>query len=417
MASYVDSLKIAAASVAALLIGCSAADTSPSDAPPASGAPTMHGAPEATATAPNGSAPGAPQGGTLVVDDSTRDECATASFERNLVPSSLLFVVDRSGSMSCNLPPITDSTTCEAEATRIDPSAPSKWEVLSQALDGAIDEIASVPGASVGLTFFSNNDACGVQSAPNVGLEPLEAPQVDALKAALGAVTPRGGTPIVGSTILAYKHLHQEKQAPGNRFVVVVTDGADSCFDQYADQGVEGDPLSLLLATEMPKALGVNIRTFVIGAPGSEGARRLLSQMAWAGGTARSESCNHSDAAADVGDCHFDMTASTDFGADLAAALAQITGQAALSCELTLPQPDEGQLDPGKVNVDYYQGGTDKVELFRDDTAPCDGGADGWQYTEDNRKIQLCGSVCEQVRGDSDARVEVQLGCETRTIK
>jgi hypothetical protein len=349
--------------------------------------------------------------------------CATAAYQSELLPSNVLFIVDRSGSMNCNLPPTTDSASCEQNPVAADPTKPTKWSTIVGSMSNALDGLAQVPLTSAGLSFFSNDDMCGVQSAPNVPLSALGQTQVDTLKAAFANVTPRGGTPIVGSVILGYKHLHQQALAPGNRFVVLVTDGADSCFDTYAKQGVTGDVLARLLDTEIPKAISVNIRTFVIGAPGSEAARGLLSKIAYLGGTAQNPSCDHDSDDPAVGTaCHFDMTATQDFAKDLSAALQSITGSAR-TCDFDVPTSngDGGTVDPSKVNVDYYQGAnqTDPaahVELSRDDTKPCDAGAAGWQYIDGNVRIRVCGPVCDQIRADGNAEVVVSLGCEQRVV-
>jgi hypothetical protein len=361
--------------------------------------------------------PGASPGG----GDIPREQCASAAYKGTLLPASILFMVDRSGSMNCNLPPTTDSAACEQNPVAADPNQPTKWSVISNTLSGAIDTIAAVPNTSLGLGFFSVDDTCGVQSAPSVELAPLSPPQVDALKGALGAVKPKGGTPIVGSVILAFHHLHQEAQASGNRFVVLVTDGSDSCIGKYA---VQGDVVSQLLNTEMPKAISVNIHTFVIGAPGSEPARGLLSKIAFAGGTPHDPNCDHtSDNPAPGTECHFDMTRSSDFAKDLGDALQRIGGSSAMTCEFAVPASTDGKaVDRTKVNVDYYKAGklddaASKVELYRDDTKPCAAGANGWQYIDGDQKIQICGSACNDVLGDKAAQVVVSVGCEQRSIR
>lgn len=352
-------------------------------------------------------------GGGLRTSDAGRSgngmECATSSFESDLLPTNMLILMDRSGSMNCL--PTTPTDECEA-APPSSPQPGSKWEAITGAIDSSLTELSKIPDTSVGLTFFSNDGQCGVQSMPNVGVNPLTQPQLDSIRTAMGAIEPSGGTPIVGATILAYRHLHEQAMAPGNRFVLLVTDGSDSCIqDNRYDVSV--DPLTQLFDVAMPDAAKVNIRTFVIGAPGSEGARAFLSHMAFAGGTARSDDCDHSGSAPDAGDCHFDMTTSSDFAADFAAALNEITGRAATTCEFAVPQGDN--VDPDKVNVSFFRGGTEEVQLVRDDTAACDGGADGWQYsTDDQSKIVLCGPICDEVRSDPDGRVDIVLGCETR---
>jgi hypothetical protein len=288
-------------------------------------------------------------------------------------------------------------------------------------MSDAVEDLSAVPNTSVGMTFFSNDDRCGVQSVPNVPLAPLTGAQVSALTGAFANVTPAGGTPIAGAIILGYKHLHQQAKAPGNRFVVLVTDGSDSCLDRYAEQGVMGDAEAQLVDVEIPKAISVNIRTFVIGAPGSEASRGLLSKIAFLAGTAGDPNCDHESADPAAGtSCHFDMTSTSDFSADLALALQNITGRTAARCEFDVPAAEGGaEVDPTKVNVDYFENGdrmdpAQHVELFRDDILPCDEGAEGWQYTEGNTRIRVCGSACEQIRTDSNPEVVVSLGCEQR---
>lgn len=358
------------------------------------------------------------------------DACGTSSYQSQLLPSNILFVVDRSGSMNCNL--TTSTTACEAHPVAVDAAQPTRWSSIVGGIGAALDELAKVPNTSVGLTFFSNDDVCGATSTPNVGLEALTSPQVDALKNALANGSPKGGTPIIGATILGFKYLHQTAQAPGNRFVVLVTDGADSCITStadggsahatYADQGITGNVVDRLLDTELPKARQVNIRTFVIGAPGSEPGRGLLSKIAFAGDTAKSANCDHASDNPEAGaECHFDMTRSTDFGKDLSDALKKITGQA-VTCEYDVPTAPNGKtIDPDKLNVDYYRNGgatdADRVELFRDDT--CASGSDGWQYTDPTAKtrIQLCGPACDTIRADLGAKVQVSISCAGQRLR
>ena len=327
--------------------------------------------------------------------------CASTSIKADLLPANLLFVIDRSGSMNCNLPPITTSSDCENKPSRADATKPSKWEIIRDALKSVFAELP--PTASAGISYFSNDDECGVQSAPSVPVRPIGPMQIAALGASLDATVPAGGTPIVGATILGYKHLHQQLFAPGNDFLVLLTDGSESCTP--AD--VPG-----LVATQVPNALSVGIRTFSIGVPGSEGARGLLSQIAHAGGTASSPTCDHSGGK-DVGNCHFDMTTSQDFAGDLRKALSAITGKA-LTCSFDVPIGPAGlPVDRTKVNVNFTPGMGATVPILQDNTAPCDQGADGWQYADNESKIVLCGATCGKVKSDPEARIDIVLGCRT----
>jgi Mg-chelatase subunit ChlD len=338
-----------------------------------------------------------------------RGSCATSTVQSQLLPANILFVLDRSGSMACNPPPTTDSPTCEAQPTRASASKASKWEITTAALLGAIKNLPA--SASVGLTYFSNDDACGVTSTPSVSILPNTQAQQDAIEKNMKSVSPGGGTPIVGATILAYKHMHESALAGklfGNEFVVLITDGAQSEMCSFAPSCTDAAScVDLLVNQEVPKAAGpgVGIRTFVIGVPGSEPARTVLSQIAQKGGTGP-DGCDPQQ-----GNCHFDMTMVTDLGPALSKALMEISGQT-INCELDVPQPATGELDINLVNVVYSPSDGSAPRVLRQDAhAACDAGADGWQYADGNRKIRLCGQTCDSVRSDGAARVDVVIGC------
>ncbi len=334
-----------------------------------------------------------------------REGCASASIQSDFLSANVLFLVDRSGSMNCNLPPLQSSDDCEKSPKALDPSQPTKWGIITEALEGALAQLPA--GAWAGINYFNTDDICGVHSTPAVPVRFLDQPQLDEIVSSLQRVTPRGGTPIIGATVLGFRHLHQQAPLPipSNSFLVVLTDGADTC-----DPGEGGR----LVTDEIPKALSVGIRTFAIGVPGSENGRALLSSMAWAGGTARAEGCDHSASARDAGDCHFDMASSQDLAADLSDALAQIGGKT-ITCQFDLPESTDGApVDPQLVNVDYYPGGGGElVSIPKDDSAACGAGADGWQYAENGSRIELCGAACDSVKSDPSARVEIVLGCES----
>lgn len=364
--------------------------------------PVASGAGGATSMQPSAPAPGRNASAVL------KGSCASATVQTELLPSNVLFVLDRSGSMLCNPPPTTDSVACEQKPERADTAEPSKWQITTAAL---IEAVRALPAsATVGLSYFSNNDSCGVNSNPSVALAPNGAAHQAAIESSLASVTPGGGTPLVGATVLAYKYLHESALAgriSGNEFVVLITDGAQS--EECSNPPTCADASSctdLLADQEVARAAapGVGIKTFVIGVPGSEPARGALSRIAKNGGTAPA-SCS-----VDKGDCHFDMTAVPDLGAALAEALMQIGGQT-LSCELNLPAPEDGELDLDRVNVVYSPAGAEPRLFYQDTAKPCDGGADGWQYTADKTKIRLCGPACETARSDMGGRIDVVLGC------
>lgn len=330
--------------------------------------------------------------------------CAKSVTEGKVTPTALLFVVDRSGSMNCNPPPTQTSSACELNPTTKDPSKPTRWDIVADALKATIAKMPST--IHVGVTFFSEDDACGVSQQPSVPIAPLSQSHVTLLGASIDAVKPKGATPIVGSVTLGYKHLHEDVKFAGNAFVVLLTDGAETCAPELQAK---------LVAETVPLAASLAIKTFVIGAPGSDPARALLSQIAWAGGTASDPQCKHPSAPANVGDCHFDMTDPTlDFAKELNLALETISGTA-LTCEVDVPSAVGEEIDYDKVNVTFSPSmGSDAPVL--QDNQPCDV-ANGWQYTVDKKKIQLCGASCDAVRADPGASLTIELGCATMVAK
>jgi hypothetical protein len=186
---------------------------------------------------------------------------------------------------------------------------------------------------------------------------------------------------------------------PGNTFAVLLTDGYETCALEPTDY------TEVLLEDDAPEAWeALRVRTFVIGAPGSEDARGFLSRLAQAGGTPGAADCTHDQA---EHHCHFDMTQSTDFANDLAAALDQISGTV-LTCELEVPINPTGEgVDYRKVNVKVND-----TEYPRADGC-VESGQTGWQYNEDRTLIELCGGACEAAQSEN-AVVRIVLGCPTK---
>lgn len=334
--------------------------------------------------------------------------CATSQVTGDRVPANMLFVIDRSGSMNCNPPPTQTSAQCENAPQKQDQALNSKWEDTRIALETALDQLQTQANIAVGVSMFPRDDVCSVTQTPNIQVDPLDSTQVAGLKAFFGTVDPAGRTPLAGATILSYEHLRTQLQAgqlEGNKFVVLITDGFETCAPTELDKLVNSD---------VPKAYNLfNIRTFVIGAPGSEGARSLLSQIAKAGGTASSSTCTADpNGSADVGDCHFDLTnvsSPQDFANQLSQALEAISGTV-LTCEFDVPQATGGgEVDRDKVNVSVTPEGGSATNL-QQDNADCETAADGWQYNADKSKIILCGNACDTAKMEGSS-VQIVLGC------
>ena len=368
-----------------------------------------------------GGANNAASGGSgVVITDGTLDDllasgCASESQTAQLSPANLLFVFDRSGSMNCN-PPEGDAALnaqCAVTPQKADPDLPSKWEVTREALSSTLADLASRPQLKAGITVFPADEPedCSspdnVSAAPDLPLQDLDTDHLAAINDFMAGVTPAGRTPLAGATILSYQYLQQEiseGNLDGNTFVVLLTDGEETCSE---------DALGELIDTHVGNATlpGLNIRTFVIGAPGSEGARASLSEMAYNGNTATSEDCVRDPASPDEGDCHFDTTTSTDFAGDLTAALETITSDRQLACIFDTPSGGGQAVDLGAVNVTFSSSEGVNEAVLQDNT-DC-ASANGWQYIRNFTQIQLCGDVCQRVQDDPEGQVSIVLGCPT----
>jgi hypothetical protein len=190
----------------------------------------------------------------------------------------------------------------------------------------------------------------------------------------------------------------------------LITDGVPTFNLDCSGDGQTGvDNTPLVAAVDAAFKDASSVSTFVIGSPGSEGARGDLSQMASKGGTAKA-GC--SDAGPSY--CHLDMTTATDFAEALSAGLAEVAGQIG-TCEYAVPSAPTGlELDPSLVNVLYTKGDGSQVSIPQDAKGDC---SSGWQYDEPTAptKITLCGTDCSTVQADQSAKIDVIFGCKTET--
>jgi hypothetical protein len=337
--------------------------------------------------------------------------CAESSSSTEFLPANLLFVVDKSGSMKCNPPPF--DTEC-IEPQKIDEEELSKWEITQQALtgpQGAFSILGEQEGTSVGLITFPLDDHCEVpgDGEVSVPIAPLTDLQFQSLESGLN-IDPDGQTPLAGAAIRGLEAIRRgihSGDLAGNNYLVIMTDGAETCQEAALET----------LLTFVGEAHDLyNIRTYAIGAPGSEGSRGLLSEIAYLGGTSRAEDCSRDPATARES-CHNDLTESANFEADLGEVFHGIT-EATSRCEFDVPQ--NALIDLDTVNVEFTPGVGEAFLVGHDPQdegrAQCEG-AEGWQYTEDGTQIVLCGSVCAQYLTDFDANVRVVFGCNPTIVK
>jgi hypothetical protein len=239
-----------------------------------------------------------------------------------------------------------------------------------------------------------------VTTEPAVPIATLDSAQQERISSTLDRLQPEGETPLAGAAILSYAHLLEKMRAAeldGETFVVLVTDGYETC---------KTDELPKLVNQDVPNARRqLGVRTFVIGAPGSDDGRQLLSQIAYGGDTRVSADCIPGPAV-DQGNCHYDMTKSLDFARDLLAALTKVNAEV-LSCTVDIPRaPGVGEVNLEEVNV--IVNGESRV---MNNKGACSK-VNGWRYSADFSSIQLCGDTCRAAK-QRGAEVTVILGCPT----
>jgi len=314
-------------------------------------------------------------------------------------PPLIQFVVDTSGSMSW-----------VAGTNRVPKSGEqSKWQITQQALAAAID--AMPDDIAVGLAYFPNlrqGDAQCYRPEVAAPLAPLAADQRALIQQVNEAESPSGGTPTHGAYNFGVEQL-KATTLDGPRFLLLITDGTPTYTLACTGNGRARVDATPLIDDVRARFDDSQIRTFVIGAPGSEDARDELSTMASVGGTA-GPGCNVGGPAF----CHFDMTAEPDFSKALNQALAQIT-QATLACDYAVPTPPGGlHLDFNDARVVLESGGASVREFERATSNDC---AEGWQFGADRASIHLCPATCNELQGllqqDPTLDVSIKFGCST----
>ena len=348
------------------------------------------------------------------LEDLRNRACTGWSLARQADPATIMLVVDVSGSMN-----------------RPDPSAGSpvsKWQVVRPALlDAAVTLPASL-GAGVlyypNMPTWTNSYPIDPSACVNVGavipverLGGVDSAQRRRIQASLHGTEPleAGGTPTHDAYVVALDELRQT-DLEGDRFMLLMTDGQPTLSRGCVGTGMTGAPVDVTpIIEEIQRARETGIGTFVIGSPGSEltptvgeDARPWLSFAAEAGGTAR-PGCSHDGPEY----CHFDMVSEPDFGAGLRAALGEIAGRI-VDCDFELPSPPPGEeLVLDQVNVVYTSHNGDSFLVLQDGGLPC---SEGWRYSADGRRIELCERTCELVQNELGARLELLFGCDTIAV-
>jgi len=383
----------------------SASDASP-DAPKSDATAGSAGSAAAAGSAGEaGNAGAAGEGGSIVVPeagpdaeldvsfaydapefDSTLNQdsaCAATTAEAKPVPLDIYLILDATGSMGsdCN----------------VGSGTASKWCRSVNSIAGFVQDPSAV-GNRMALQFFSSsiNATCSgtYYANPKVALGELPA-NVQPIINALNAQAPSGLTP-TEAALRGIASFTKAKQTPGRVMIgILVTDGDPTdCNESDAT-----------LANIVGNHLATNgIKTFMIGMTGATFSS--LETIAVKGGApAHANYC-----AAGVNSCHYYSVGDGDPQA-FVAALKQIQ-QSAIGCTYQMPTTDAGLINPDKVTVQYTPGGGAAQELQKvDSEAQCVAGA--WYYDNNANPtlISLCKQTCDTVQADSNAKVDILLGC------
>jgi len=285
----------------------------------------------------------------------------------------------------------------------------SKWDVITQALIDFVNDPKSA-GIAAGLGFFGigdgNDTSCTAADYANP-VVPIAAlpPNATPISDAIGQQNPNGNTPTEPALHGAINYAAQwSQQHPTHKVIVVfATDGLpNGCNSDVAGAaaiaaaGVQGPPPLL---------------TYVIGVFGDQDC---------SGGITQGNQCdvvsNTNQIARGGGtQSAFIVNASGNTSAEFLQALNSIRAANLVGCDFAVPPPTGGSVvDFSRATVEYTPGGGSPVSLpWVADAAACDPTTGGWYYnsTTAPNHMLLCEASCTQVTGDSNARLNVQLGC------
>jgi len=357
--------------------------------------------------ASGGSANGTGTGQTAA--DLRANACNGWTHEPEVLPVVLMLVVDNSASMR--------------DRPNRAQTGGTKWEITRDALAQTLDGMPA--SAAVGVLFYPNMNTSGsdverpvdqcVNTNAMIPIALLGDPgsaQRATIATSLTNTSPQGSTPTHDAYDYALVNGMQASRLTGNRFMLLITDGAPTLGKNCQGGGLPDTPAPTdPIVAEVLAARQDGVRSFLIGSPGSESVngmdvRPWLSQAAAMGATAPSGcSINGPDF------CHIDLSQNADFASALNAALARILGLIT-SCTFDVPaQGRDGEtVNRNQINVVYTPGdGSEEQLIGRNDAAGCE---DGWQFDADG-SIVLCSNTCFLAQNDPAGKVELLFGCDS----
>ena len=338
-----------------------------------------------------------------ISEDGQFATCAEARDAAERLPLHLVLLLDRSSSM-CRYDSNDDNRDCT--------NASSRWMVTAGALASFFGD-PETTGITLSLLPFpaegDRNAQCAANYANEVTLQEKDLPAASLVGDLASVKPPNKGyvtptTPAMRGALDFARALKQ--QVNGERVALLfATDGQPrDCGNGYQpDFGYPNDDMGPASEAAHQAAANDSISTYVIGldTPG-ENLTANLTALAQAAGTSPPALISIDDPA--------------QAATQLKDALNAVRGKA-LGCELIVPAPAPGKtLDPQKVNVVYRPGDGSESRILPYSPECAD--KNGWFYDNaaDPTRITLCESSCAIAQDDPEGKLEVVLGCETKSV-
>jgi hypothetical protein len=315
-------------------------------------------------------------GGTIDASDGPAPtgeaSCGMYTTAASRVPTDVLLVLDRSGSMatSISMDCCCDNACAQSTGSRLctdTTDCTARWPAVASAVSATISQ---TPGINWGLKLFSSpagSGACGVNAGVEVA---IGVGSSGAIQTQIASIAPANNTPTTAAITAATAYL-QTVDDQSNKVILLATDGEPNCRAGSANTSDVSGAVAAIQA-----ALSAGFRVYVVGIGPSVGN---LDEFARAGGT----------------DHYFPAMSASD----LTNALTGIS-QSVVSCAYTISQAID---DPANLAV-YVDG-----KLVSRDPA------NGWSLGASSQAIVLNGSACTSVTSGASAKVQILFGCPGTT--
>lgn len=296
--------------------------------------------------------------------------CGIQDFTREVRPTEVLLVIDRSGSMENEM----------EDGTR-------RWDAVVPTVVGAVEATASsILWGVKSYPELDETESCSPESIVPTIHVPLAEGSTALVVAEVETTTPLGdGTPTGDAIGFALDHLEERALVSDSpKYILLATDGEPTCPEDDDDV----DPVDFTVS-QIAAALEAGFPTFVLGVDTSDDDTvEDLNAMAIAGGKPRTGAESF-------------YLASTE--AEISEALSAITGEVA-SCVFDLepppPVPDNIAVDFGDARADH------------DPTRQ-----NGWEYTKDDyTQLEVYGTWCDRIRTEAMNQVSIKYGCPDQPI-